>query len=256
MRFERQTLLERLAALERALETSNERSRQLAGRVAEFERRPASGAAAPAEPDADWLSETAARTAQVLRSGQELADGIAQRARQRAEEIRQVTLEQAEEVRARAEADAEKIRKVAYFDAEGMLQNAQSSSDQLIAEARRQQQEITEQFAVRRAALQEEVARLDTGRLALLETLVGIRRSVDTAVRALEGERHRPPGAKGSHPVVAWWQGLKVAGPDERRPAPAGSRAAPAPRPAPARAEPERPRHGAANGNGTHSGPT
>ncbi len=120
-------------------------------------------------------------------------------------------------MRTRAEAEAEKIRKVAYFDAEGMLQNAQSSSDQLLAEARRQQQEITEQFGVRRAALKEEVARLDTGRLALLETLVGIRRSVDTAVRALEGERQRAPGAKGSHPVVAGGQGLKLAGPDERR---------------------------------------
>jgi chromosome segregation ATPase len=199
LRGERRTLLDRVARLEKNLQAATAENAQLTARLRELERANRGQKGTPAGSNEQWLAGVADRSAHALRSSQEAARQLVERARQRAGEIEQAALRDAAEIRKRAETDAQRAVTVANYDAEGLLQGAQASSEELLAEARKVRDRAVAQFAERRAALQAEIDRLESRRVGLLETYAAMKPIVDEAIEILEGEPpregHRPAWA-------------------------------------------------------------
>lgn len=203
LRSERQALLARASELERRLEAAQRQVAALTDEVARLRARPLPApapprspapAAAPAAHDR-WLDDVADRTAGALRSGQETARALVERARRRAEEVEQAALEESAAIRARADAEAARILKLADYDAEGVLQGAQASAEELLGEARKAAREVMGELHRRRDVLTREIELLEARRVTLLQACAGIRRPVDDAIRTLEraGVDARPP---------------------------------------------------------------
>lgn len=196
LRSERRNLLARVAELERRLDGANIRIAELTGEVTHLEQERRQADVPAARPsDEQWLHDVTDRTTTALRSSQELAQSVAERAHQRATEIEESALREAAAIRRRAEAQAAKVLNVAQYDAEGLLQAAQSSAEELLREAHKQQKEVAARLRRRREALQQEIDRLEVRRLRLLETYAAIRRPVEEAIRTLEQGAERPPVA-------------------------------------------------------------
>jgi cell division septum initiation protein DivIVA len=151
LRAERRVLMARVADLEKSLRAVEANNRLLKSRMSEMQHARNEQAAAPPNPNNQWLAGVADRTAYALRSSQEMARGVVERARRRAREIEQVALQEAADIRKRAEVEAERILTVANYDAEGLLQGAQASSEELLSEAGRLRDRAMAQFAERRA---------------------------------------------------------------------------------------------------------
>ncbi|MDQ4098024.1 MAG: hypothetical protein M3144_09180 [Actinomycetota bacterium] len=184
----------RVAELESSLRATEANNRLLKSRIAELQQARTEQVAAPPGPNNEWLAGVADRSAHALRSSQEAARRLVERARRRAHEIEQAALHDAADIRKRAEAEAQRILTVANYDAEGLLQGAQASSEELLAHAKRMRDRAMAQFAERRAALQEEIDRLEARRVGLLETFASLKTSVDEAIEALEPPpAERPP---------------------------------------------------------------
>jgi cell division septum initiation protein DivIVA len=182
LRDERRALAARVTELEAELEKARKRGRELAGRLEETRRQ---------KPQAlrgsdDWLAEVTDRTTTALKSGQEVAQNLVERARQRAAEIERAAAQHAAEVRQRAEAEANRMLQVAQLDAEGVLQGAQASAGELLTEAQRVRDSAVASFNERHRAMQDEIARLDAQRLKLLETCAALRSPIEEAIRTLE----------------------------------------------------------------------
>lgn len=194
LRSERRNILARVAELERRLAGANTRIAELSGEVAQLEQERRQVEVPTARPaDEQWLHDVTDRTTTALRSSQELAQSVTERAHQRATEIEESALREAAAIRRRAEAQAAKILNVAQYDAEGLLQAAQSSAEELLKEAHKQQKEVAARLRRRRETLQQEIDRLEVRRLRLLETYAAIRRPVEEAIRTLEQGAERPP---------------------------------------------------------------
>lgn len=203
LRSERQALLARAADLESRLDAAQSQVAALTAEVARLRARPrrppaapaAPPSKAPARPDERWLSDVADRTTTALRSGQETAQSLVDRAGQRAREIEQAAAQESAAMRARAEAQASRTVKLAHYDAEGVLQGAQASAEELLGEARKAAGEVMAQLHRRRDALTREIETLEARRLGLLQACAAIRRPVEEAIRTLEraGADPRPP---------------------------------------------------------------
>ena len=204
LRAERRTLLERVAALEKKVSAATSENARLKARLRDVERANDERDRKTSGPNEQWLAGVADRSAHALRSSQETAHGLVERARQRADEIEHVALRDAAAIRKRAETDAQRILTVANYDAEGLLQGAQASSEELLAEARKARDSAVAKFKERRAALQAEIDRLEARRIGLLETYAAMKTVVDEAIDTLEGgpARGRPPRA-----LRSWWRG-------------------------------------------------
>lgn len=203
LRAERQALLARTADLESRLESARSEVAALTERVATLQARPprrARPTPPPPEPpqhrpDQRWLSDVADRTATALRSGQETAQSLVERASQRAKELEEGALHEAAAIRSRADAQATRVLRLAHYDAEGVLQGAQASAEELLGEARKAAGELMAELHRRREVLLREIEGLDARRVSLLQACASIRRPVEEAIRALErgGEQQRPP---------------------------------------------------------------
>ena len=206
LRQERRSLLDRVANLEKSLRAAAAENAGLTARLRELEQARSERGRAPASTNDQRFAGVADRSAHALRSSQEVARGLVERARQRAAEIEQTALRDAAEIRKRAETDAQRILTVANYDAEGVLQGAEASSEELLAEARKERDRAMAQFAQRRAALQAEIDRLESRRIGLLETYAALKTIVDEAIETLEGHpstgAHRPGRA-----LLGWWRG-------------------------------------------------
>lgn len=220
LRSERRSLTAQLADVEQALAVSESRAQRLMARVAQLERHRCPAAASGSPPDGRSIAGAAGRTALALRSGQEVAESLVERARQRAKDIEQSALEEAEQIRKRADAEAKQIVAVAQYDAEGVLQGAQASGEELLAHARQLRREAMSRFAARRAALQQEIERLEHRRLGLLKTCAAIKGPVDEAISILNGQQGAAPSA--GRNLLSWWQDVSARGRAARSGARAG----------------------------------
>lgn len=205
LRSEREMLLTRGTDLERRLEAAQAQVKALADQVARLERqaqRPQPAQPLPErpqrqpqpQPQSRWLGEVADRTAAALRSGQETAQSLVERANRRAQEIERSALQDAAAIRAKAEAEATRVMRMADYDAEGVLQGAQASAEELLGEARKAAAEVMAELYRRRDALTRDIDALEGRRLSLLRACAGIRKPVDEAIRALE--QAGPDGAR------------------------------------------------------------
>jgi len=209
LRSERQALLARASDLESRLEAAHGQVADLTGQVARLQaearaRRPARAPAAtppaparpaPSSPEQRWLSDVTDRTASALRSGQEAAQTLVERARQRAKAIEQAAAQESAALRERADAQASKVLRLANYDAEGVLQGAQAAAEELLAEARKAAQEVMGELHRRRDRITREIEAMEARRMSLLQACAAIRRPVDEAIRTLEraGADPRPP---------------------------------------------------------------
>lgn len=201
LRSERQALLARATELERRLEAAQRQVAALTDEVSRLRARPRRAPAPPPAPapatatDDRWLNDVADRTAGALRSGQETAQSLVERARRRATEVEHAALEESAAIRARADAEAARMLKLANYDAEGVLQGAQASAEELLGEARKAAREVMAELHRRRDVLTRDIELLEARRVSLLQACAGIRRPVDDAIRTLEraGVDARPP---------------------------------------------------------------
>jgi len=213
LRSEREMLLNRGTDLERRLEAAQAQVKALVDQVARLERqaqrprpaqplpeRPQRQPQPQPQPQSRWLGEVADRTAAALRSGQETAQSLVERAGRRAQEIERSALQDAAAIRAKAEAEAARVMRMADYDAEGILHGAQASAEELLGEARKAAAEVMTELYRRRDALTRDIDALEGRRLSLLRACAGIRKPVDEAIRALEQagpEGARPGGQRG-----------------------------------------------------------
>lgn len=207
LRAERRALRKRVGELENELRALKAKNHKLTARMGELQHALSQKETKSRTPNEQWFAGVADRTAQTLRSSQEAAQNLVERARQRALEIEHAALQEATEIKKRAEAEAQRIVTVANYDAEGLLQGAQASSQELLSQARKVRDRALAQFAERRAALQDEIDRLESRRVGLLETYAAIKTSVDEAIHTLEGA---PTGRSPRRPgrtLREWWRG-------------------------------------------------
>ncbi len=198
LRAERRRLVGRVGELERELHAAAARLAAMSRQITTLEKERAARAAAARRPQQQqWLTDVADQAATALRSSQEQAIGVVERARQRAAELERAAQEEAAGIRRRAETEAAKLLNVAQFDAEGLLQGARESSEELLAQVRAKAETQMAELGRRRSALEAELARLEAHRVALLDTFAALRRPVDEAARLLEegGRTRRPPFA-------------------------------------------------------------
>jgi cell division septum initiation protein DivIVA len=205
LRGERRRLIARVSELERDLEQANAKRRALEDQVTDLRQRLRDQRAPDAGPDR-WLADVTDRTAQTLRSGQEVAQGIVERAGRRAQAIERAARKEAAEIRSRAEAEAQNILMVTQYDAEGLLQAARASGEELLAEAKGLQQRALAELANRRKAIEQDIHRLEAGRLELVETYGAIRSSVDAALSTLTGEIEPRPMRTIQDRLIDWWR--------------------------------------------------
>ncbi len=207
LRAERRSLRARIAELENELRGVKAKNQRLSARMGELQQALLEKDTKARPSDEEWIAGVADRTAHALRSSQEVAQGIIQRARQRALEIEHAALQEASEIKKRAEAEAQRTLTVANYDAEGLLQGAQASSEELLSQARKVRDRALAQFAERRAALQEEIDRLEARRVGLLETYAAIKDSVDEAIHTLESAPAARSNRKAGRALREWWRG-------------------------------------------------
>ena len=209
LRSERQSLLARAADLENRLEAAQsdvaELTRQVARLQSQAQAQARSQRAAQARPSAPaaaaspavqrWLSDVTDRTASALRSGQETAQTLVERARQRAKTMEQAAVQESAALRERAEAEASRVVRLAHYDAEGILQGAQAAAEELLVEARKAAQEVMGELHRRRDGLRGEIEALEARRVSVLQACAAIRRPIEEAIRALErgGADPHPP---------------------------------------------------------------
>ena len=174
--------LQRVAQEFEALRTRN---RSLVARVNELEHQLSERRRLT---DEQLLAELPGRTARALRSAQEVGDEIVQRATERAELMAREADEQAAQVLQRAESGARTILREAELDAEAQVEAARSAGKDIVVQARALRERILADLATRRAALEDEIERLQVGRDQLLDAYFAVKRTFDEATSTFSRE--------------------------------------------------------------------
>jgi chromosome segregation ATPase len=199
LRAERASLLARTRSLQQEVEQARARNQELTGTVASLQSDLRARQHPPERPDR-WMADLTQRAATTLKSSQEAAQGLVERARRRAVEIEAEALREAGVSRRRAESEAAKVLGGARYDAESILAGAQACAEELMAEAQRKRTELVALARRQRDQLRAEVDDLERRRSDLLKAYAAIRGPVDDAVRILQGVPQEPPPLRAPTP--------------------------------------------------------